>query len=616
MDSILDIYFTAKQAYYEGSPILSDEEFDALELQISSEYPDILKNIGANERSGKVNLPTPMGSLNQLHNQTELDNWIKKFPTNAGIVITEKIDGNSCLLLYKDGILINSFSRGNGTQGASNIRHTSKMKDIPQYLKSKFTGTVRGELVIKKDEWTTVKELAHSKTGRLYSNSRNFVAGFMNAENGITDVYPYFKFVAFDLYPDNEISAYNKRQALLALMDDNFTISPFKYHNTTDFTYDEFIDIVNITIENSLYELDGIVVDIDSSKHRDTDFDLSDLNPIHARKIKSESKAVSTTVTAVEWNVSKDKLLKPIVHFDPVSLTGVTIRKASGYNARNIITSGIGPGAIVLVKRMGDVIPRVDSVVKKAEVILPDNCKWDENNVDLISTIDTKEVIYQQMIYFFSKLGIDFMGESNVIKLVDSGIDTPVKAIKATKNEYENLIGANGVKSYNILHEVLSNVKPADLFAAAMVLGRGMGSRKIEALLQEVKLEDILNKQITVSQITKIAGFENKTAVKIIENLDKLIEFYNDISASVSFKKDEVIDGKLSGQVFCPTGIRFDDEIKNQIINNGGKIADSFNNSVTILVAKDISSNSSKIEKAKKKGIKILDMKLLKEYLS
>ena len=110
MISKIQLYHNAKESYYAGDPIMCDDAFDHLERELIKTNPEILLQVGAEVRGGKVQLPIMMGSLNQVHNQRELDNWNRKFLGDR--VLMEKLDGNSVLLSYKDGKFYESFSRG------------------------------------------------------------------------------------------------------------------------------------------------------------------------------------------------------------------------------------------------------------------------------------------------------------------------------------------------------------------------------------------------------------------------------------------------------------------------------------------------------------------------
>ncbi len=604
----LALYKSAKEAYYAGNPIMSDDEFDSLERKLVKTNPEILLSVGSAERSGKTKLPRPMGSLNQVHDQRELTLWLQKNPDDK--IILEKIDGNSCLLEYKNGKFVNSYSRGDGQFGSNNSRHLIHIF-IPKFI-GKFTGTIRGELVISKKNWPEVKRIAESVSNREFANSRNFIAGFLNGSTGIAAIYPYIDFIAFDIYSKFHDAQY-KSDNINELVCAGFKTPKCEISLRSFETYDTLENDMKNIIAESEYELDGIVIENNRAMYRNMTVDLDDLNPSYAVKIKPKSQGEVSTVTGVEWNVSKDGLLKPVVHFDSVSLTGVTITKASGYNARNVVESGIGVGATVLITRRGDVIPCVEKVLVPAEVVLPNNSTWDANNVELIAT-DLKssfDIGVRKLEYFFSKLGVDHMGPANVYTLATMGIDTPVKAIKVSRQLYEEFIGVNGAKAYNMLHEILLSIKPELLFAALDSLGRGIGERKIRALLEVISLEDFLAGNVTVAQITAIHGFEAKTASLIVKNLPIALDQYNAVSKFINFdvaKTTEITTGKLSNQIICATGIRIKDDVLSKVTAEGGTIVDGLTSAVTILVAKDKNGTASKIEKARAKGVKILSL--------
>ncbi len=603
----IELYFKAKRAYYSGSPIMSDAEFDLLEASLSEQDPSILQAVGAPERGGKVQLPRPMGSLNQIKNASDFDRW--KLRYRGSFVAMEKIDGNSLLLQYKKGRFVASYSRGDGLQGADNTRHTSLMSDIPKQIDANYTGTIRGEVVIAKADWETVKSKATAVTGKEYANSRNFTAGFMNGSTGIKALYPYFRFVAFDAYDYDA----GKIAALEFLERQGFVIPEFK-ELSQEVTFEDVRELMGSLIANSKYELDGVVLEADAVGYKKDAIDPLDLNPKYAIKIKPESAGAVTTVTAVEWNVSKDGLLKPVVHFEPVQLTGVTISKATGHNAKNIFSNGIGVGARVVITRQGDVIPRVDRVLEAAEPVQPANSAWNDSGVELIA-LDSDmslELSARRLEYFFSKLEVDHMGPANVRALMTTGVLNPEDAVLADEAAYASSIGANGVKAYKQLHEILQSVTAERLFAALDRFGRGVGERKLRALIAGIGLDNFLAGTYGVANIIAIDGFESKTAELIMENRESALDTYADIKSLVKFKAaDSVAQGKLTGQVFCATGVRLDAATQQRIISQGGSVVDSLTSAVTTLVAKDPNASSSKLDKARSKGVRVISLQEL-----
>jgi DNA ligase (NAD+) len=596
MNSELIKYFRAKDDYYDGNPSMSDSEFDTLELKLSKKYPDILKRVGSEQRTGKVELPIKMGSLNQIRNEKEWAGWNKKYPKEK-LVFTEKIDGNSCLLEYCNGFFVASYSRGDGKFGAQNFRHTSKIKTIPAYV-SGFTGYVRGELVIPKKQWNNLLVVAQ----RDYANARNFVAGFVNATTSDPALYKFFDFVAFEVYTD----ALMHKSSQLEFLKINKFICPKTYHGV--FNYSEVETLIHRVLETSEYEVDGVVAEVDAGDKR-TNSDSEDLNPDYACKIKLISEGVETRVLGVEWSASKDGLLKPVVLIEPVVLDGATISRATGYNAKFIKDNGIGTGAIVSIVRSGAVIPKIVGVILSVVADLPEG-SWNETGVDLIGHGVDDEILAKQLQYFFHKMEIDFVGEGNVAKLIESGYTSPSEIIRDT-SVLEKVIGENGRKASLIMNKVLKSTTPQRLFTALGSFGRGMGERKLKVLFGAYDYSEVLSGKITQSMITSLQGFDTKSANMIFENIDGAKTSFDSIRSHIKFEKEPTKilgKGELSGETIVATGVRFKEDQIKKIEASGGTISDALNKNTTILVVKDISSSSSKMVKATSMGIKIMSL--------
>jgi len=212
--------------------------------------------------------------------------------------------------------------------------------------------------------------------------------------------------------------------------------------------------------------------------------------------------------------------------------------------------------------------------------------------------------------HFFDKIEVEHVGAGNVAKLYAAGINTPIDAITATYDVYEGAVGSNGTKAHKSLHLKLTTLTPARLFAALGSFGRGMGERKLTALFNVFPLDQVLNGSISTVDIATIDGFENKSARKIIDRIDDARDQYHTVKDYVSFMmpKAKPVGGALSGQVFCPTGVRLSAAAVILVEKQGGAVTDTFNKSVTTLIAKDPTSGSSKIEKAAKMGINIVSL--------
>jgi DNA ligase (NAD+) len=606
-EQLLALYQEANEAYFAGDPIISDAEFDALTILLKDRGALTKPVIGAPERGKKVVLPVPMGSLDQVHDQRELDNWLKNYPSKTTIVCSEKIDGNSALLQYDNGSLTASFSRGDGVMGANNLRHLSKVPTVPHALPGKTTALIRGEVVVQIDHWeNNVLPLATNRAGNKYANSRNFVAGFLNGKEGDDALYPYITFVAYEIVG----SATSKREQFRQLVDWGFITPAIYDFQAGDYDYEWHERLIQRMIAASPYELDGIVIDIDPAQYRSTAVDLDNLNPPHARKLKLVSQSATTTVREVQWNVSKDGYLKPLVIFDPVTLVGANITKATGHNARNIATLGIGPGAEIEIIRSGEVIPKIIGCHRPVSFVQPENSVWTESGADLVVKDRSKssDIAQRRLEHFFSTIGAEFVGAGNIRKMIDAGKLTGMHDVpKLTESDWTEVLGAIGQKAYDSIAETLADIEPARLIAAFDVLGRGIGTRKIRAMIDGVELKRFLAGEFSIVELLEIPGFEEKTVTKIWEGLDEMFATLKQFEGAYKFTEGKVNknEGVFSGQVLCPTGVRFRPEEILAIEQQGGTVVDAISSAVTILVAKDPNKSSTKIDKARAKGIRI-----------
>ncbi len=175
---LVDLLLEAKDAYYNGdAPIMSDEEFDAFERQLSGLNPNnpYFLQVGAEIRGEKVPLPTTLGSLDQIY-LGDVEKWIEgENLYDEDIVVTDKLDGLSILLVYEKDLKI-AFTRGDGHNGHDITRHVRKMPNVPQRIGKNLM--IRGEIILRDDDFARLN--ADGELGRTYKNPRNYSAGQIN----------------------------------------------------------------------------------------------------------------------------------------------------------------------------------------------------------------------------------------------------------------------------------------------------------------------------------------------------------------------------------------------------------------------------------------------------
>ena len=577
----------------------NDFQYDILKDLITEiEGENYIHSIGSKVREddNRVKLPVWLGSLDKIkpEDKNKLNNWVAK-NNFENYIVENKLDGVSCLYECKKGN-VKLYTRGDGSIGADITHLLEYIKNIP---KVKIDIMIRGELIMKEKTFK-------SKYSDTVANSRNMISGLVNAKSlriGLYDVdFVAYEIISNEDYQSNPSKQFNMLEHL------GFQVVSNKIINKTELNVEKLSEILIYNKSLYEYEIDGIIIQPDEKYIRN----LKD-NPKYAFAFKINT-FVEAIVEGVEWNISKYKLLKPRIKIKPVNLNGVNINYASGSNAKNIFDNSIGKGAVVKLTRSGDVIPYIFDVIKAAE--FPDmptiSYKWNENKVDIIVEDDENNISDIKMISsFFSGMGIKNISDSTVEKIYNAGYKTLKSILKAKKEDFQKIDGFQKTlseKIYNNIHNGLQNITLDLLIGSACVFGEGIGRKKVKSLLDNFPdiLEINMSEKDMIEKIKNIEGFSDKTAEKIVNNIDKVKKFLKDIEKYVSYEKSaQLSSNKLEGKSILFSGYR-PKELMEIITKNGGTIASTVNKTLSILIVKDKDSHSSKIETAKKFGIEIL----------
>ena len=597
-DELVQIIKESSIAYYnDGASPISDEIFDLVKDKLTELNPNnpALKEVGAPVIEKKELLPCYMGSLDKIKTDTKiLDKWQTKY--KGAVIISDKLDGNSGLY-YKVDNTIKLFTRGDGTYG-QNVSNLT-IHNLPKPTSDDIT--VRGEFIISKTDFPKIK--------KKLANARNAVAGVLNAKKPSQEVMKYVKFIAYELiYPK-----LSPGDGLKYLKDAGFDVVDYIKKNKYD--VEILSDILMNRREKGDYEIDGLVV-----THDEIHKVMTKENPKYAFAFKNAftlDKA-EVTVTQVEWNSSKDGYLKPTVIFEPVKLDGVVIQKATGFNAKFIKENNIGSGTVIIIIRAGQVIPHIKEVLKPTIAQMPDcEYKWNATNVDIIADVVTDIQDIMTLTYFFSKLDVKGIGEGNIAKMYKAGLNTVGKIIHATKDELAKVDGFKS-KSVDNIYNVLSVVKLdcIDIMDGSNTLGRGIGRKKLEAIIEALP-KIVSEKYIPhVEELTSIKGIEKKTAESIITGLPKYWTFVDSNDLKCIFGTEEMVPDAednverefvdiFKNQKIVMTGFR-NKNIEIFVKEQGGEVVGSVSSKTTLIIAKDVDEDSGKLTKARELNIKII----------
>jgi NAD-dependent DNA ligase len=604
---IVKLLKQADEAYFnKGEVIMTDIEYDQLKDYLKEKAPKnpYFKHVGYKPPEKlKVKLPYFLGSQDKIkfeNNKKELTSWISKYYKPLEYVISEKLDGISCLITSnEDGIKI--YTRGDGTYGIDITKIKDYIKTIPKSIPVGLA--IRGELLLSKSNWEKVKHYG--------ANARNLVSGVINSKTINTNILPYIDFVVYDLLSERiENNEALKKVSLLGFKVVNHLLL------RESLTNDKLLELLKKFRVNSDYEIDGIVI-THNAKYKI----IEKKNPEYSFAFKSNTllEEIEVRVIDVEWNISKDKYLKPIVKFNPINLDGVVIKQATGFNADFIVKNKIGFGSIITIQRSGGVIPDITSVLKPAdngEPIMPKVAyKWNKTKIDIIADLDSKnrEHDIKSFGFFMKTLNIKGVGDGIITKLYDNSYDTLAKIIHIKKEDVLKIDGFKEKSSQNLI-DALNEVKNKDckdIMIASNLLGRGIGKSKLDLILSKYPFVCENKKkalELTETQIKEIAGMGDVSAKQFIENLFKFYEFYEELGMELKTTEKPIIvvvNKKLENKHFVFTGFR-NKEFEEIIKNNGGFVDETITKNTNYLIIKDKTKITEKVKKAEEKGVIII----------
>ena len=609
---IVDLLIKSDIQYYNlGEPIFTDNEYDEIKeyLQTIDKKNDYFKRVGADVAiHNKVKLPFYLGSQDKIKDDDKtLQKWLNKYNKPSSYVISEKLDGISCLIIINNN-KIRIYTRGNGIYGQDITQLKDIIKGIPLF-NDKQKLAIRGELIINKNNWTKIADKG--------ANARNVVAGTINSKVIDKNIAKYIEFIAYDVLNPRT----NIENALEYATSLNFNV--VKYIKQSELSISSLYDLFKNWKETSDYEIDGLVI-----THNDIYKIKSGENPKYSFAFKSLKmhEEVDVIVTDIEWNISKDKYIKPIVKFNEIKLNGVKIKQATGFNADYIVKNIIGIGSKITIIRSGDVIPYIKNVLtpstngKPLMPLLP--YKWKGKDIILENNLKNREQDIKIYTYFMKTLNIKGIGEGIITKLYDNSYDTLYKIINISKNELLNIDGFKE-KSANNLIESLKSIKTKkclEIMHASNLLGRGLGEKKLNLVFEVYPFicsDQEKTLKLTVDDLKKINGLGELSASLIISNLKSFLDFYNSLNIDNDDKdnnddkndkyknKNDDKNDKYKDNIYVFTGVR-DKDLEKIIISSGGKIANIVNKKTTLLIVKDYNDNTVKVKTAKSLNIPII----------
>jgi DNA ligase (NAD+) len=604
-----------KRRYYDGEPIISDAEYDALEEELRKLDPDnpVLFIVGTPE-GGKVTHEIPMLSCQKASDVAEVVKWAKNKPLYAGY----KLDGLSLSLVYENGRLKQAATRGNGLSGDDVTISVMNVDAIPKTIPYSEKVNIRGEIFMPLSEFERINNELEDE--EKYSSPRNLAVGTLRQKEPALLKERRLDFRPFDVLGlDTNLTT---EQISDILREWGFNPADFKaipHHTKKEIS--EFFQGIAYKRETELdFEIDGIVFKYDSPKDR-AEAGETEHHPKWQIALKFESKGEATKVLGITWQVGRTGALTPVAELEPVEVAGATISRATLHNADFLLAMDVAVGDTVALVRSGDVIPRIISIEEKGprSASLPDVCPscnahLKRIGVNLVCTSENcPDRDHQIIMHWVYSVDIKGLGPESVRKLYDEGlVKEPADLYDSslTEEKLVELLGSNGEKIKARIED--SRRIAFNVFIAALGIPT-VGWRMGKVLASNFESFDELRKA-TVSQLIQLEGISDVTARNIIAGIneptpkliiDKGVEIVYTTTDTTT--PGEIAEGS-KGRIYVTGKIEgmTKDEVRKYVESKGYEWSTSISSNLTLLVLGE-KPGGSKIEKAEKLGIEMLN---------
>lgn len=631
----------AYEYYVLDNPTVSDKEYDTLyselqklEAESGEVYPDSpTRRVGGEPIKGfeKHRHIARLFSLDKSVSEEELSAFITRVEkANGGqaeYTVEYKFDGLTVCLTYDKGVFVRATTRGNGTVGEDVTAQVLTIKSFPLKIDYKGLLEVRGEAVIR----LSVLEEYNKTASEPLKNARNAVAGAIrNLDPNITqarkpDIYFY------DINYMSEGGELSQTQAHDFLIKQGFKVFP---HFRVCKTKEEVLLAVS-EIEKKRREIDvltdGAVIKVNDYALRE-DMGATDKFPRWAMAYKFEAEEVTTLLKEVIWQVGRTGKLTPLALLQPVELCGATVSRATLNNYADIIRKDVKIGSRVLVRRSNEVIPEILGATEhnenSREVEKPVLCPacgstLIEEGAHLFCPNKLcKPRIVAKLDHYAGKnaMDIDGFSESTAELLFDKkGVKNFSDLYALTQKDLADLEGFKDKKIANLLTAIEKSKTPTlDAFIFAIGV-EGVGRVAAKDLATAFKSVENLQKA-TLEELVCLENIGEITANDILayfNDQDNLLEIENLKNAGVTpIFNEEKKEGVFSGESVVLTGSLQNykrSQAQKLIEERGGVCQSSVTAKTTLVVAGE--EAGSKLDKAKKLGIKVIDEETFAQML-
>lgn len=635
--------------YNQDDPEISDYEYDMLQRKLralEAEHPEFAVSDSPTVKVGgtadalfsPVTHEVRMESLQDVFGFEELaafDDRIREtFGDSAAYSVEQKIDGLSVSLEYENGVFVRGSTRGDGDVGENVTANLMTIPDIPKKISFSGVLEVRGEVYMPHDSFFRLLERQELLGEKPFKNPRNAAAGSLRQKDSSVTKDRGLSIFCFNIQKIDGRSFKTHSETFSFLREQGFSTIP---ETKVCRTFDEIrSEILRIGDERGRlgYDIDGVVIKLNDLDGRRL-LGSTAKYPKWAVAYKFPPEEKETVLRAVEIQVGRTGALTPTAVFDTVTLAGTSVSRAILHNEDFIKEKNVNIGDTILVRKAGDIIPEVVSLVKKGNLPgaydMPKICPscgspvWrDEDEAVLRCTNpDCPAQLLRNLIHFCSRdaMDIEGFGPSVITLLVEKGlVSHETDLYRLTKEEIASL-DRLGEKSAENLRSALEQSKQNDLSKLLFAFGiRHVGAKAAKLIadrfgsldaIVEAKKEDLM----TIDGIGEVVAgslcdyFRTDSAKRLVVELTEL--GLNTKSLA------EKVDDRFAGMTFVITGTLDGysrNEMTEKIESYGGKVSGSVSAKTTYLLAGE--DGGSKRTKAEALGVPVIDLAAILDMMN
>ncbi|QWD32498.1 NAD-dependent DNA ligase LigA [Polynucleobacter paneuropaeus] len=639
-----------EHAYYVlDAPLLPDIEYDRLYrelLEIEAAHPEWITSESLSQRVGGAALKefdsvehvVPMLSLNNAFEDAELIAFDRRCREGLNVKQVDyagelKFDGLAISLRYENGSLVRAATRGDGASGEDVTANIKTVRAIPLRLLGKNIPAVlevRGEVFMYLEDFLKMNQLAAAQGEKEFANPRNAAAGSLRQlDSKITAKRPlsFFAYGLGALEPQGWLPATHE-EILNRYVDLGLPVCTERKVLKSVEDMLAFYHEIEAKRDSLPYDIDGIVYKVNSIAEQNT-LGFVSRAPRFALAHKFPAQEALTTVLGIDVQVGRTGAITPVARLAPVEVGGVTVTNATLHNEDEVKRKDVRIGDTVTVRRAGDVIPEVVSVIKErrpksaTEFVMPSRCPVCDSHIERLADEAVARCSgglfcgaqrKQALIHFAHRRALDIegLGEKIVDQLVDQNlVRTPADLYRLGFSALANL-ERMGEKSADNLIQAINQSRNTTLARFIFALGiRHVGETTAKDLanhyqsmhaLMDASLEDLL----TVKDVGPVVADSIVSFMEEAHNRE-VIEQLLASGMQLSVEK-KVISAAVVGKTFVLTGTfpsLSRDQAKDLLEKAGAKVAGSVSKKTDYVVAG--TDAGSKLSKAEELGITVID---------